>query len=364
MQKSPSDNLNHSSNSTHRTLQHSSTLNRRYVSRPTAYDLSTPAEQPAPAKTKHTINIVDFSEQPEPAVEEPVAKITHHSRKIAISDAPEPAQVESAQVEPVQVEDPIEEIAHIPTAAELKNLAVDQALEAEQPVQEIQPVTAHAVIQEIAEEPDEEPVEEEVAEEAVEKQPPEEIIEKKDKKAEKRARKEAMKASKKQAKLAKKARKQLKVHRGRRIVLAFSCAAACIAIIGYLIYTNAPDLSVRVAAIQTGIDAKYPSYIPRDYQMASVSTNQEGSVTIDFAGPDGNSYTLTEKTSTWDSNALLNNYVKPTWGDHYDTLREQGITIYISGSDAVWVNGGMFYNIDASAGNLTKKQIKTIVTSL
>lgn len=335
MQKSPSDNLNHSSDSTHHTLQRSSTLNRHYVARPGSYYDET--------SNVRTIAIETPEAEAAPA-------ISHYVRKISImdGDTAEPAQV----IEPVQADEPIvetvteqptseqqpdtvEEIqAHIPTANELKNLATEQALES-------------------------------AAEQSIESQKKSRKDLKAEKQAEKQARKDALKASKEQAKQAKKTRRQLKSpHRGRRFALAFSCAAACIAVIGYFIYTNAPDLSVRVAAMQTGIDAKYPSYTPRDYQMSSVSTNPEGRIIIEFSGPDGNSYTLTEEKSTWDSAALLNNYVKPTWQENYDTVREQGITIYISGSDAAWVNGGMSYTIDASAGNLTKKQIKTIVTSL
>ena len=329
MQKSPSDNQNHSSSTTHHTLQRSSTLNRRYVARPGSY---------YDRKGKRIVEVIDVSAQPETAT---FPEISHYAHKISVIDSSEPETLAAAP-EPADLppaENPYQSAlekkktkksAHTPTAKELKNFAINQALESVAAETPAKAKKSH-----------------------------------KSRKEDKRARKEAIKAAKKQAKLAKQARKRLKSpHRGRRFALAFSCAAACVAVIGYFIYTNAPDLSVRVAAIQTGIDAKYPSYTPRDYQMSSVSTDADGHVLIEFAGPDNNSYTLTEEKSTWDSNAVLSNYVKPNWKDNYDTIREQGITIYISGSDAVWVNGGIFYQLDASAGNLTKKQIKTIVTSL
>ena len=56
--------------------------------------------------------------------------------------------------------------------------------------------------------------------------------------------------------------------------------------------------------------------------------------------------------------------MKDEYGENYSTVREQGLTIYISGSDAAWVNGGVVYKIDTTAGSLTKKQINTIATSL
>ena len=278
MQKSPSDNLNHYSNSTHRTLQRSSTLNRRYVTRPDSYT----------ENKRRVVEVIDLSE---PAVQETPAvapAISHYARKISVIDSSESAAAQPAAQEPADLppaKNPYQAafdqqkaaetaaaVAHTPTARELKNLAIDQALQTVTPEAAPAKKSRHDLRAE--------------------------------KRAEKQAQKDAVKASKKQAKAAKKARKQLKSpHRGRRFALAFSCAAACIAVIGYFIYTNAPDLSVRVAAIQTGIDAKYPTYTPRDYQMSSVSTDPEGRVVIDFSGPNGDSYTLTEEKSTWDSNA-------------------------------------------------------------
>jgi hypothetical protein len=126
-----------------------------------------------------------------------------------------------------------------------------------------------------------------------------------------------------------------------------------------------PDLSVQVASMQAGIDAKYPSFIPSGFQLSGVSTDKSGPIRLEFTSSNNTSFTLTEEKSAWDSNALLNNYVKGAWGEDYAVVREQGITIYISNSDAAWVNGGICYKLASqSADALTKQQIKSIVTSL
>ncbi len=148
-----------------------------------------------------------------------------------------------------------------------------------------------------------------------------------------------------------------------RFALALGCAAACIAVVAYFVGSNIPDISVQVAAMQTGIDASYPSYVPREYSLGDISS-EDGRLTMRFNGPDGASFTLIEEKSSWDSSALQRNYVEPTWGDNFTTTHEQGITIYISNSDAAWVNGGILYKIDASSNNLTKKQLRNIVTSM
>lgn len=164
----------------------------------------------------------------------------------------------------------------------------------------------------------------------------------------------------------KKKREVVRTHKksgGKRFLIAFGCATACVGAFFYFISSNMPDISVRVAALQTGIEAAYPSYIPRGYSLGDVAS-EDGKIGMKFNGPDGASFTLVEEKSSWDSAALERNLVKPTWSDKYSTTHEQGITIYICGSDAAWVNGGILYRISSTNDNLTKKQLRNIVVSL
>lgn len=151
----------------------------------------------------------------------------------------------------------------------------------------------------------------------------------------------------------------------KRFAIAFTCAAACVGGLIAFVGSNMPDISVRVAAMQTGIQAAYPSYVPRDYALGDIFS-EDGKITMIFEGPAEASFTLVEEKSSWDSSALLRNYVEPKWGEEYVTTHEQGITIYISNanSDAAWVNGGVLYKITSSGTALTKKQVRSIVTSL
>lgn len=178
-----------------------------------------------------------------------------------------------------------------------------------------------------------------------------------------------LKSSQSEGKMSKKeqsrAKKENRIHFGfGRVMLALSCAAVAVFAIVYFVNLNMPDISLRVAAMQTGINASYPGYVPRDYNVSSI-TSENGKVTMVFTnGSTGDSFTLVEETSSWDSNALLTNFVKGEYGDNYSTVREQGLTIYISGSNAAWVNGGVVYKINTTSGSLTNKQIKSIATSL
>lgn len=149
-----------------------------------------------------------------------------------------------------------------------------------------------------------------------------------------------------------------------RIMLAISCAAMAVMAIVYFVSTNMPDISMRVAAMQTGIRASYPSYVPRGFSVTDLSS-ENGKVVLNFQSDENNdAFSLTEENSSWDSSALELNYVKEKYNNDYTILREQGLTLYVADRGAAWVNGGVVYKLDIKSGTLTKKQIRSIATSL
>ena len=161
-------------------------------------------------------------------------------------------------------------------------------------------------------------------------------------------------------------RESTRIHFGfKRVLLAMACAAVCVFAIVYFVNLNAPNISLKVAAMQSGIEATYPTFVPREYSISNI-TSEDGKVTMVFkhSEDEAKGFILIEEKSSWDSNALLNNFVRYEYGDDYTSVREQGLTIYISSSDAAWVNGGIVYKIKAPVNTLTKKQIKSIAVSL
>ena len=181
----------------------------------------------------------------------------------------------------------------------------------------------------------------------------------------KKAMSSASKVEKTESKKTKKSKKTVGMRFGfGRVVLALTCASVAVMAIVYFVNLNMPDISLSVAAMQNGMNVVYPSYVPRDYSVSSV-TSEEGKVTITFDNSAENrTFSLTEESSSWDTNALLTNYVKKEYGENYTVVKEQGLTLYISGSNAAWVNGGNVYKITAGNGTLTNKQIKSIAVSL
>jgi hypothetical protein len=152
--------------------------------------------------------------------------------------------------------------------------------------------------------------------------------------------------------------------KGPRFASLASAGFALLLLGGYFTYINMPNLSVRVAAVQAGINASYPSYKPDGYSLAGPVAYNDGEVELKFASNAGpQKFTITQMRSTWDSTAVKENYINSAWGGDYTTFAEHGLTVYIHDSDAVWVNGGIRYTISGDAP-LSSSQIRSIASSL
>lgn len=150
----------------------------------------------------------------------------------------------------------------------------------------------------------------------------------------------------------------------QRLVAIFSASLAVVMLGGYFTYLNMPSLSVRVAAAQAGIDANYPDYRPDGYALNGPVKYSDGRVSMNFKANAGmQNFTISQSKSSWDSTALLDNYVSPKAGFDYIPYTERGLTIYTYDNNAAWVNGGILYTIEGDAP-LSSDQIRRIATSL
>lgn len=149
-----------------------------------------------------------------------------------------------------------------------------------------------------------------------------------------------------------------------RLVSIGSASLAVLLIAGYLTYLNMPAISIRVAAAQSGIDASYPGYHPSGYRLTGPIAWNDGNVSMRFAANAGpQNFTIQEQKSSWDSSAVLENYVQPKVGSNYVPQTQNGLTVYTYENSAAWVNGGILYTIEGDAP-LSNDQILRIATSL
>lgn len=149
-----------------------------------------------------------------------------------------------------------------------------------------------------------------------------------------------------------------------RLLSVASASLALVLLAGYLTYINLPSLSVKVAAVQAGIAATYPSYQPSGYSLEGPVAFSDGQVSMKFganAGPQ--SFTVTQVKSSWNSLALLDNYVEEVSDGDYTVYTDSGLTVYVYDNDAAWVNGGILHTIEGDA-SLTNDQIRHIATSM
>lgn len=157
-------------------------------------------------------------------------------------------------------------------------------------------------------------------------------------------------------------------HHGRRfsqprLATILMSSLALLLLAGYLTYINLPNISMRVAATRAGIAANYPNYNPDGYHFAGPITYQPGEVNISFkSNTNDRNFVIKQKASSWDSQAVLDNYVSKKTGT-YLTYQERGLTIYSYGNHAAWVNGGLMYTIDGDAP-LSSDQLLRIATSM
>lgn len=157
-----------------------------------------------------------------------------------------------------------------------------------------------------------------------------------------------------------------RVKQPRKHTRHLSIASASLALImlaGYFTYLNMPNLSVRVAAAQAGFDATYPGYRPDGYRVNKVAYT-DGQVGIQYMANGGTQgFTVKQEKSSWDSSALLANYVEPASHGGYIPHSEHGITIYVFNNNAAWVNDGIRYTIEGNAP-LSSEQILDLATSM
>jgi hypothetical protein len=149
----------------------------------------------------------------------------------------------------------------------------------------------------------------------------------------------------------------------RRLVNSLAVVATFLVIGGFVAYLNLPGIEMRVASVQAGFGASLPTYTPTGYALQGGVQHTGNTVLVSFRSGSSH-YRITQQTSDWDSQTLLDDTL--ALNGQYQTVQKNGQTIYIYGGDgtnATWVNGGIRYNLSGNA-ELSQDEITSIATSL
>lgn len=137
-----------------------------------------------------------------------------------------------------------------------------------------------------------------------------------------------------------------------------------VAIGGFLVYKNTPNISLYMASAKAGFQASVPRHQPVGYTIGSL-TSSAGTVAVNYRSPsNAHAFSIIEKSSDWDSLTLRDSFVIPTVGQDFQTLQTGGQTIFVYGQhNATWVSGNVWYRVQTD-GTLDDQQLSELASTL
>lgn len=149
-----------------------------------------------------------------------------------------------------------------------------------------------------------------------------------------------------------------------RLILSSAVSLALLGVVGGVLYFNRAGIEMQFVAAQAGFNAVLPTYKPAGFNYQGIE-HRPGSVSLTYqASTTETRYQLSEQPSSWNSQTLLEAYVS-TLQQPYQAKQVGGRTVYLFGdSNATWVSGGVWFQIQTTGGTLTTDQLLKIAASL
>jgi hypothetical protein len=151
-------------------------------------------------------------------------------------------------------------------------------------------------------------------------------------------------------------------HRKRRVG-TLGASALAVLLLAFVGYQELPDIRLQMASASAGFNVGMPDSQPAGYSLNRLQYDQ-GVAALSFqSNSDDRQYSLTQKTTTWDSQALHDNFIIPNAGQ-YQAIKDGGITVYLYGDhDATWIKDGIWYMVQ-SHGSLSDRQLLDLADSI
>lgn len=123
------------------------------------------------------------------------------------------------------------------------------------------------------------------------------------------------------------------------------------------------SLQLKIASAKAGFNTSLPSYHPAGFRLDQMSYNNGIFASNFYTKNNNQSYTITQKATSWDNQDLVNNYISLVT-TNYKAIKLGNRTIYLYGNgNATWVNNHIWYQIDTD-GYLNEAQIIDLANSL
>ncbi len=144
---------------------------------------------------------------------------------------------------------------------------------------------------------------------------------------------------------------------------AIVMSVIALGLLGTLLWrTNYPDVSLKIAAMRSGLSASMPGFVPAGWSKAQNVKTSDGAMSYQLV-KDSKSLQVNQQKTDWDSQAVLEQYVLKRSQD-FLALQASGLTIYMYGDgQAAWVNQGTLYTISGEHG-LSQEDVIRMATSL
>ncbi len=139
--------------------------------------------------------------------------------------------------------------------------------------------------------------------------------------------------------------------------------AVAVAVISVIAVQNLSSAQLQVASAKAGFSVKLPNYKPAGFSQGRLNYGAGAVAAQFYSNSDTRSYSITQKSSSWDDATLRDTFVAPI-DPNYTTLEASDRTIYIYGNhNATWISSGVWYTVQSN-GALNDHQLVDLATSL
>ncbi len=156
-----------------------------------------------------------------------------------------------------------------------------------------------------------------------------------------------------------------KLHISTRTLSASTIVLAGLIVVGFFAFQNMSNISMRLASARANVKGTVPGYQPSGFGLKGGISYSPGQIVLGYnSNSDDREFTITQRTSSWNSETLVENYDALKNDAAYQTIKGKGKTVYLfDGSNATWVDGGIWYKIEGNS-KLNSDQLLNIANSL